>query len=995
MKVEQACRFRTTAGYGFTARSAGIDRAQESALADVFNDSMSGVFPKLGTSILSCAVNGPYVFFSRNTLRTHETRASIFTHSYVIPAEAYTRMMQEMPQQLLAVPASSLMDVQNCGENLELAEFPSAEYGELSLDELFAKYRLTPQRYSRLLMGAYDAMTSNRSLRLYTNKPIEETDQVVRELTCCIVDGLLPVMKGNVTFSSGPDTRMKISVLQAGNPIQSRDLVFGVEDDSYTNISYRDDLSKICFQALGATNREERHELLQKMQDWLGEITNVDDGLSLMLICTAYVYSSLQEPNHDLFMNLFRSFARAAGKSLSLRVANALLTSLVNNLIEYDMVSTKALSNIAEWYLMDSSKEYRSAADKALTHASEAVCVALADAVVKMPVTDNVRELIFTLVGGISADSPELNDDVKLQLLFWIIRENANELADFCEDVMKTYTAAQTAELAAQILASAGQRGLNSAEIAVVARALQTMSPDNAANTWFNKETYDRLDEHMDELRGSYIPVLVSNFLNIRVRLYPRIQDQLELLMRLTRKYPEFRIELENTMQSAGADDPNALLWEHYQTEVIFTEDVTGDKVYGLCKKYNTFMNASGPFERKAMDILGPYIRLQMSNAFAGDEGVQKADDLAMYFLRENGKLKASEELKTSLKRFVLNEFWGMLTYEHILKIKKDVSFELRDAEVLNARFKCPLVTACTKIMSKPDQAQDLIELVTRNTLSEQDQQLVQQLMLRVASNLMSKKYFVSWDLLLLYCWVGGEEYDIDLLSDKLLDIREWLEKRKISIRSNHAADSILLKNEKLSKLVRKNLSQETDLAYELVAELKGSRGGLFGRKSEPAVPERRRQNPANPDRTAGGQKSEPASSDKRRQYASGPAEQTVSRQKSDEAKKAAEWDRYYSQQTRTTERTDSKPNKAADEFTRWYQSTGGSGSKPQSSGQSSAQKFAEQYHSRPQSSGQSGPSNPYGYGTQMPGRANQFTEDDQTTEKKGLFSNFGKRGKK
>ena len=288
MKVEQACRFRTSEGYGITAKTPGFDRNQERVFADAFNDSLIPVFTSLGNSILSCSVEKGYALYAKNTLRTHETRKVIFTHGYIMSREDYAQMMQQMPQRLLAVPASALMDIQTCGENLEQVDFPGTQYGELSLEKLVSKYHLDTNRYSRLLMGAYEAMTSNRSLLLYTDAPVECREQLVRELTYCIVEGLLPVMKGKVSFSSGADTRMDISVLPDGKGIKHGDLVFGVEDDAYTNINFRDELSAACFRTLGSASWEERKDLLEKMQNWLCEKVNVEEGLTLLQICAAF-----------------------------------------------------------------------------------------------------------------------------------------------------------------------------------------------------------------------------------------------------------------------------------------------------------------------------------------------------------------------------------------------------------------------------------------------------------------------------------------------------------------------------------------------------------------------------------------------------------------------------------------------------------------------------------------------------------------------------------
>ncbi len=857
MKVEQACRFRTVEGYGITARTNGFDKTQEKLLAEVFNDSMSPVFSKLGTSILSCAVRESYAFYSRNTLRTHETREAIFTHSYILPADAYAEMMQEMPQRLLAVPASALMDIQSCGEELEQVEFPGTEYGELSLQEIIAKYQLTPERYSRLLMGAYEAMTSNRSLRLCTNVAIEDCERVVRELTYCIVDGLLPVMKGNVTFSSGADTRMNISILQSGEAVKGGELVFGVEDDSLTNIRYRDDLSAVCFQTLGGADREQRREMLQKMQGELCEMTDIEDSLTLLLICISFINCNPDKLNHDLSLSLFRSIAKAAGKSLSIKIANGLLTGLVGHMIEKNMISTKVLSNIAEWYLMDSSEEFRRQADQALERAPEAVCVALIDAVIAMPANDHARELTITLTRRISADSPELTKGTKDQLIFWIIRENVNELVDFRDSVIKSYTAAQMTALAVQILSSAKDRRLNGAEMEIVRSALAGMTRDAC----FTQENYAQLDTHLGEFTEGAMKTLVENCLRVRIDQYSGLSEQVKLLLKLSKENPEFQTELTKIMQAGALTGNDALLWETYQTEVVFAPGVTGIDVYELCIKYNTFKNMSGPFERKAMKLWTGYAKGMLTSAFIGEDGLRHADETAITLLKEAGRMTASNEMREVCKRFVANTFWELLDYDRIPTDALKISYEVSSIDVPNAAFKKPLVIAIGQILARPNQSENLVKTVKNSGLAEREQQRVQKLMYHIALRLMKQRRFVSWDLLLLYCWKSENEYDFDTLNNALFHIDGLMKEGKIRISANSAADSVLLRDPKLSKLVKKNISQETTLAIGLLNSLKGS--GALGKKTPDAPSNERRKPdaPSNPGvRTAGSRGSRPGS---------------------------------------------------------------------------------------------------------------------------------------
>jgi hypothetical protein len=229
--------------------------AQEQALGDIFNSAMNTIFPKLGASVLSCAPGKNDAFYARNTLRTDILgRKTIFTHAYIFDAEEYARYMDSDPTILLSIPMEQMLDSQAPDAQMEQLELSVPEASGMQLESLFEKYHLTPVRYGKLLIGAYEALTSNASLRLKTKLPLEQTEQMVRELTYCILHGLLPVLKGRVSFSSGADTRMKISVIPAGDDSeQASDIVFGVEEDGYTNIRPKDEISAMAFDALGKT----------------------------------------------------------------------------------------------------------------------------------------------------------------------------------------------------------------------------------------------------------------------------------------------------------------------------------------------------------------------------------------------------------------------------------------------------------------------------------------------------------------------------------------------------------------------------------------------------------------------------------------------------------------------------------------------------------------------------------------------------------------------
>lgn len=845
MKVEQACRFRSEAGYGITGKSAGFDQPREKALGELFNDSMNPIFPKLGTSVLTCAVNEPYAFYARNTYRSHGNREAIFTHSYILPVAEYVRAMQQMPQRLLAVPISEFMSIQSCGMDMSTAEFPSEAYGELSLDLLMQKYNLTPDRYARLLMGAYEAMTSNRSLRLYTNRTIEDTEQIVRELVYCIVDGLMPSMKGRITFSSGADTRMNISVVHAGGkPAQSSDLIFGVEDDHMSNIRARDELSGTVFNALGSADHNTRRDLLCRMEDWLREITNVDKGMSVMLISAAYCYCSGEKMSRDTQLALFRSFSRAAGKSVSVKIANALMTGLVQQMIDENRVSTRALSNIAEWYLKDSSEQFRRTADKALSLADPEICAALVNAAIQLPANSNVHELVSLLMKRVSVTGPEMTEELRDLLVRWTICENVNELVYFCEWALENYNPEQLKSLAEDILQDKVGKKLNDAQIASIMRALDQIA-NNASDLQLSDEALQMLDSHMAEFAETDLTPFADYTLNVQLKNCASMEERVNRLLQMTEAYPMLTTCLENAMSTGANSHRHAQLWEHYQTRVLFTQDITGSQIPLLLRHHNTFKNPKGPFEKKAMSLWTGYIKESLAavNTDEGSNSLAQRNDLAVQLLSQSGALEVSPQMRNLAKQFTLNQFWAQMTFNQIVLYSGIVKLdhELRE-EVTNAQFKLPLWTACGRLMANPDLTGDLVQLVQTNLLTVEERQELQNQLFHLAVRLVTKYRTVSWDVLLLHCWKGMDEYDFDLLFDRLDRLQERIDKKQFANVHSSARTSVLLVNAPLRKMLIKKLDPAVydvpEIAETLINELRNSKRRL-GRSVPDSSPQR------------------------------------------------------------------------------------------------------------------------------------------------------------
>ena len=839
MKVEQACRFRTEVGHGITGRSAGFDKAQEDALADLFNDSMIPVFPKLGASLMTCAVKGAYAFYARNTLRSQENREIIFTHSYIMPVEAYTLALQKIPERLLAVPMSQMMNVQSCGMDMETPDFPWDQYEPLDLEAIFQKYNLTPQRYAQLMAGAYEAMTSNRSLRLYTKQTLEHTEQMVRELVYCIVEGLLPIMKGHMTFSSGNDARMNVSVIHAGSRgPQSGDLVFGVEDPNVTNIRARDELSGTFFTALGQIGHMERRELLQRMEDWLRNIVDVKAGISIQLMAAAYCYCCNRSISHSVKIALFCSLAKAAGDSLSLDKANVLLVNLVQNMLDEHSISTEALSYIAEWYLGQSSEMFRRVADQALACASADICVALIQAAIGLPANNNVFELVTTLVNLIPLNAPELTEEVKTQLVCWIIGKNVVSLAACCDVILDGYTLEQQMGLSRSILTDAGKMPLNDAQTALLMRTLDRAVQDPNCPC-LSEEEWKMLESHMVEFAAEDLVTTATYILMVRAKANATMNKLVDWLVELGQTHDQLQPRMNAVIANGThGQETYQQLWEHYQIKVVFAPGVTGDQVPQLLRQYNTFQYPNSPFEKKAISLWITYVKEQLKAAQDPEspiKGLSKRNELAAAFLSQSGALEALHQSREVAKSAVINSFWELVTFKEIVSCAYQVKIK-HELKAGPPHLKLNFSTICGRLMASPEGTHEMVALVMDSSLSHADRKTIQGLMLELAWRAICKHRVILWDLLLLYAWEEEENFNFEALNNMASYLQEQINKEYLNNLQPSADFSSLLQQPALRKTFIKkmdsNVWEVPAIVEDLLKELKSAKRLRGGRRA-------------------------------------------------------------------------------------------------------------------------------------------------------------------
>ncbi len=813
-------------GYCIFAKSAGLTPQQEQALGDAFNSTMNTIFPRTGDSVLSCIPGRNDAFFARNTLRTDILgRKTIFTHTYVLPTLEYARIMDEEPLTILSVPMTQMLDSQGTGAQMEQVELPARENSRELLDQLFQKYDLTPGRYGRLLLGAYEAMTSNGSLRLKTVLPLEKSEELVRELTYCILDGLLPALKGRISFSSGADTRMNISVMPQGDDYaQSGDIIFGVESDNITNIRPKDEISAMAFEALGRAGHEERREMLSKMQNWLAEVTNLEEGLSVMLVSVAYCLACGNDLTPESLLTLFKSI-RTAGRGFSPYVINSLLTDLVRRLNDMGRVSTGALSQIAGWYLMDSSPAFRAEADRSFAAASTEVCAALIEAVFgQETVTDNASQMLMTLLPRVPADSDFLAPDIQSKVVLWILAGDIQAFTDYARVLMENYNGAQMRQLARDILQSSSERALSVSEDTMLSLALSRTIP---AGMPLSEEEVAVLDRHSETCSEELSRQVLNYFYKFRLSGLSA-EEAVQLLENLHDHRPVLfqRIQATATVR-------NPVLWEQYQSKYCFFDGMTATDILHACKEYNVFGNPGGPFEQEAGKRFVTLLRGQL--ATYSDKEVQMhylSDVVVSRWLKATRELNLSQDMKLQIRDMMSEAFWDTVTFDLIYSNEYDLDEDLMYTE---DKLKLFLAKSCLGIRRDPSNSKPFIRSIQRDDISDATKNAVKKAAGQMVFILLKDNRVLCWDLVLLAAWTvteKGPTVDTEKFIEQCRNLDKYFKQQPRQYRKE-ASDSTLLQDEKLAKLIMKLGGDLPKCLQELIEQLKPAKRGLFGGKKD------------------------------------------------------------------------------------------------------------------------------------------------------------------
>ena len=850
MKLEQACRFRTDSGYGICARSEGFTSDHEANMGSIFNDVMNPLFGKMGQQILACGAGGGDVFFARCTMRSDiKGRKTMFTNACVLPAQVYEQEMGSDPAFLLRFPTTRLMSYQPADGTMPPLEVPEGA-AIPGLTELREKYGLDQARYAELLLGGYRAMTGNGALCLRTKRAQEETEEAVIELACCVAAGLMPMLRGKLSFSSGQDARMHICMASAdgGHAVKAPGSMFPLEAPGGTaSLRGVDELTANFFLALAGCDDVGRAQLLTDMQSWLATLSGAaPEGVTLAMIVAAYYLSGQREYSGSDAARLLSSvLVGARSRDLQTAALDGVLTRLLERMIQEGTYPGNLIRALLDRYLVSESRAYCAAVRQVLALAEKEDLAELVAELLERPYGDRERDLLCGILEKMPPSAGILRKETVRQLISWVLANDVAQMLDYCADLLERYPAAEKKGAAEQILADAGH-GLKRAEQGLLNALLggliecrlteQTCLAEGPRNILDG--LYDRMGPDLQDTSLSYLML-------VRLDECRDLTERVSELETLRRRAPAL---FELAWQKLQAGDEYRLLRESLQAAIRLTEAATRRDMMAACQAYNVFLQSTGPFETKVFRLWTQ----QMGRELAAENSLSGRAEL----LKEDFELirttRITRESRWAIWTEDVAQFWKRTSYQELLGSDCDIFYRICDFDETEIRKKVK-VWNCAKAMRKNGQnGRDILALMSKGELyTASELEEIQAALLLLAKGILAKQQFVAWDLLLLHCRQEegeGTAYDLRKLVALVEEMdRERLLPRSMPAQSQHslllAEDAALRK--KLRRLAAgKDVRLLQKLAEELAPEKRdilgnitgfaSSLGGAFTRDKEP-----------------------------------------------------------------------------------------------------------------------------------------------------------------
>ena len=457
--VEQACRFRMRNGYGICARSAGFLDQSAERMGNEFNDIMNPLFGgHPGQSVLSCVQSEEDVFVALCTMRTEaHGRLAIFTHSYLLPAAEYRLLMEENPEKLLFAPLDKMYTSLPGGAALPQAELVLDHPGP-GLEALREKYHLGDAQYALLLWSAYDAICRQSSLCLSFSSVRPDRMKEIRELCYCVLMGLLPSMRGRVSFASSCDMRRQICMEEPQSGyVGGPGIRFCLDGEgSDYRLEELDEVERKFVLHLAQAPAEHREALLRGLDQWLGNLLMPGQSCPLELIVTAYFLSGGETIGDATARSLLASLTRAAEKvQFQENSLDRVLAKLMQSLECFPLRGGEMLLERAQQGKLPFDQVL------CLMHCcTEPEKAQLLEQLLNRARSSATDQMVQQLLVDLPPDSSVLEEGLRAQILQWLFSNPTENGIQYAVSLLKRQSAEQCRQIIEQMLTAAGPEPL-------------------------------------------------------------------------------------------------------------------------------------------------------------------------------------------------------------------------------------------------------------------------------------------------------------------------------------------------------------------------------------------------------------------------------------------------------------------------------------------------------------------------------------------------------
>lgn len=844
MKVEQACRFRTETGYAICAKTSGFTAANEENLGKIFNDVMNPLMPKPGSSVVTFTTLREDAFLSRSTMRTDVSgRRSVFNHVYVFPAQNYRNLMREDPALCLSIPTDGMMTQQQKQCQLEPLELGIERVQGFDLDALRKKYRLDANRYAALLFLGYRAVISGSSLCLQVSR-CPDPLTLVREITYCLAVGLVPMLRGRITYSSAADTRQTVCVqMPQMARIGTGAVVFPMDAAAPMAPIQMDLLSRRFFSDMAQMDDQSRAETLDRMEEWIAAVVG-EQGVTPMLITAAYYFTAVQDWTNQETLTLLSSLtAQLQNPNAVSESMDHTVISLAQSMTEHQVRPDNMLLPLVKYAIYSPNEECRRSLQPLYQSAQPGAKLNLLNQLLDPQIPPEKDPIIRELLQNLPMEREQIPDELEGRLIGWIASSQQVQesyVVEFACRLLDKDKPEIWNQLVSGMVNGISARSPRDGELRIISHLLDNMSRDPARRESVLSES---CCSALDAWGAAVGPDIQNSFLQylfaVRMRRQIPMETRVQKLRDLYESQPHWFERVMAYLRATPECAPD--LMESYQARYDLDPAAGKQELMRVCKNHPG-CRPGGPFESKVYDLWyresNQRIQaIQVQISLTGTIG-----ELVEYIRLDHEqifRLAVSDQIRLRLWTDDLERFWIALPYSALVQWNGVMPEVLFSPLGKQGNKKVEFLRAVRALQEENHSTEPLCRLMLQENLyTPAEYEEIRHAVLLLAERYLQKERILLIDLLLLSASeVYADKQEVEFSYEA---IEDWIWQMEAGHAFDTAfrlklSDSVLLSDEESrQKKVRKILARrKIDEFDRFIDEMKGKKNVY--RKSEDA----------------------------------------------------------------------------------------------------------------------------------------------------------------